>query len=169
MDYKIILQRKKEYKDVKKPQKEKLESSTIGELKIYKDNAEKPVFECFTVENGGPSTNVVGSDRRILPGIYHLRWTSASVSLPKDFRPRCITTLNPKDENHEKRRIHIHAGNYPQDTEGCILLNKLDNKNGTGSQSQLACSEFYKLVDSLGELGEKDKIINFELVINEIE
>lgn len=168
MKYKIVIQRKEEYKGVKKPLKEGAESSTIGELKIYRGSENKPVFECFTLENSGPSSNVVGSDKRILPGLYHLRWTSSSVTLPREYKPRCITTLNPQDDNHEKRRIHFHVGNYPQDTEGCILLCLIDNKNGTCSQSQLACFEFYRFIDKQGELDEKDKIINFELHVEEI-
>lgn len=168
MQYKIVIQRKEEYKEVKKPLKEGVESSTVGELKIYMGEGKEPIYECYTLENGGPSSNVVGSDKRILPGLYHLRWTSSSVTLPREFSPRCITTLNPEDSNHEKRRIHFHVGNYPQDTEGCILLCKLNNRNGTCSQSQLACFEFYRLLDKLGKLDEKDKIINFELLVEEI-
>lgn len=160
--YKIVLNRLKEYKDVKKPNKDKIENSTIGKLTVYNENCTEVLFSCYTVENGGPSTDIVNSDTRILPRVYKLEWTTSSVALPKDWKPKCITTVCPTDPKHKARRIHIHVGNYPQDTEGCILLNKTDNTNGTCSTSGIIVSEFYKLVEKLG-------IENFELEIKEIE
>ena len=157
--YKIVLQREKEYQNVKKPNKDKIEDSTIGTFKVF--DGDKEIFSCYSVENGGESSDVVGSDKRILPRVYTLEWTTSSVPLPKSWKPKAITTICPTDPKHKPRRIHIHVGNYPQDTEACILLTKVDNKNGTCSQSGLAVEEFYKLVDKLG-------IENFELEVREI-
>lgn len=170
--YTITLQRLKEYQNVKKPNKEKLEDSTIGSFSVYDNEKGEVVFECFTCENGGPSSDVVGSDKRILPRTYHLKWTESKVKLPDDFKPRCITTICPNDPAHEPRRIHIHIGNYPQDTEGCLLLNYNDNKNGTCGRSTDACRDFYAFVSKYGEVVSegKDKglITNFELIVKEI-
>ena len=69
----IVIQRKEEYDNVKKNDK-KAESSTIGELRVYDEKGEN-IFSCFTLENGGTSTHISGTDRRILAGVYYLRWT----------------------------------------------------------------------------------------------
>lgn len=55
--YKLIIQRLKEYSQVKgtgsakgKPD----EPSTIGEIRLLNDNGET-LFKCYSCENGGPS------------------------------------------------------------------------------------------------------------------
>lgn len=163
--FKIILQRKKEYESVQKPAKEgrkyKLESSTIGEL-IIQDESEKEIFKCVTCENGGPSTDTPNQDKRIIARTYKLYWTESSVALPKDFKPKCISLYTDELPSFKERRIHIHIGNYPQDTEGCVLLGYIDNKDGTTGQSKKAVSDFYKIVDT-------HNIQDFTLEIREIE
>ena len=76
----IVIQRKEEYENVKKNENDKkAEGSTIGELRVYNEKGEN-IFSCFTLENGGESTSESGTDRRILAGVYYLRWTSSSTN-----------------------------------------------------------------------------------------
>lgn len=159
--YKIELIRRREYQNVKRPDSnKKAESSTISTFEVFNDEGEL-VFSCFALENGGPSTDTPNRDKRIVPRKYKLYWTESSVVLPKEYRPKCISLYTDELKSFKGRRIHIHVGNYPQDTEGCILLNENDNGNGTCSQSRKAVKEFYDLVSKAG-------IENFELFIYDI-
>lgn len=156
--YKIELIRRKEYNAVKRPGSSKsAEDSTISTFEVF-DDAGKLVFSCFALENGGPSTDTANQDKRIIPRKYKLYWTESSVALPKEYKPKCISLYTDELSSFKGRRIHIHVGNYPQDTEGCILLNQFDNEDGTCSQSRKAVKEFYDLVARVG-------IENFELFV----
>lgn len=163
----ITLQRKKEYASVQKPPNAKTgrvyktEPSTIGELTIT-DESGANIFACVTCENGGPSTDTPNQDKRIVARTYQLYWTESSVSLPKEYKPKCISTYTDELASHKGRRIHIHIGNYPQDTEGCLLLGQVDNGNGTIGASTQAVKDFYDLVSKHG-------IENFRLEVKEIE
>lgn len=45
--------------------------------------------------------------------------------------------------------VRIHAGNTPEDTEGCILLGKND-RVGRVSNSGATCNKFYHLLNAAG-------------------
>lgn len=142
----IIVKRKKEYKQVKWQRKGvslKPENSTIGNVEVWKDG--KVVYKCFSCENGGESTDASGTDRRIVARQYGLYETNSTVSLPKEYKPRCISLYTDNLPSFKKRRIHIHVGNSPQDTEGCILFGETDNKNGTIGASTIAIKKIYDL------------------------
>lgn len=161
--YRCVLQRIKEFESVLKPNSQKkAEGSTIGEFKVYHTSSLKPVFECYCVENAGPSTDTPKQDKRIMPRTYSLYWTESSVTLPKEFKPRCISLYTNDLPSFKDRRIHIHIGNYPQDTEGCLLLcQHWNGRVGYASQSTQAVTEFYRLVAKQG-------IVNFVLEVREI-
>lgn len=175
MKYKILLQRKSEHKGIKKPNVERIEDSTIGELIVAEVNNQGvlgvPLFQCFTCENIGESTDTPNQDKRIMPRTYKLEWTDSAknASLAKNHpeyklangRNKAIwVTCDEVLPSFRNRRILIHVGNYPQDTEGCILLGKAQN-GGIVTQSIVACNEFFKLMEKIG-------LENVELEIKEI-
>lgn len=161
MTYQIILQRDKEYRDVKKLNK--VQDSTLGTLQVLEQGENgyfKPIYTCYTCENIGESTDTPNQDKRIMPRKYRLEWTDSArnASLAKQYpkykmpngRNKAIwLTCDEVLPSFRSRRILIHVGNYPQDTEGCILLGK-SRGNGTISQSILACNEFFELMEKIG-------------------
>lgn len=164
--YRVVIRRKKEYKDIQKPKTKKIEDSTVGELKIYNEKQEV-IFNCYTLENIGPSTDTPKQDKRIMPRSYSIEWTTTTVSIPKKYKINnekgkgLLLTCDNIMPNFRQRRILIHIGNYPQDTEGCILLGNKDNLNGTISQSTDAITTFYDIVADRG-------VDNFTIIIKDV-
>lgn len=177
----IVIQRKKEYKNVKKNDNDKnAETSTVGELRVYDEKGEN-IFSCFTLENKGESTSESGQDKRILAGVYYLRWTSSStnsgLAIKYDYWKKANHLEKIKDgtnkkniavwvmsdtiKNHNKRRILIHIGNSPQDTLGCILCGYINGNNGKIGNSTKAINDLFLLFEKYG-------IENFKLTIKEI-
>lgn len=153
MSVKAILQRRYEYSKIPQPDGS-VEDVTIGELFVENDNGEV-LFKCYTLENGGPSTDESGKDKRIMPRTYKLKWHSSSknkglaVKYPefknKDGRNKAIHLYTDELPSFEKRYILIHSGNYAKDTLGCILLGKTAGE-GAIYYSIDATANFYKFV-----------------------
>ena len=177
----IVIQRKEEYENVKKNENNKnAETSTVGNLSVYNEKGEN-IFSCFTLENGGESTSESGTDRRILAGVYYLRWTSSStnsgLAIKYDYwkkanhlekikdgtqgRNIAVWVMSDTIKNHNKRRILIHIGNSPQDTLGCILCGYINGNNGKIGNSTKAINDLFLLFEKYG-------IENFKLTIKEI-
>lgn len=91
-----------------------IDDGTIGELKIFGGNKDV-VFKCFTLEPAGDDEVRSGLDKRIPEGDYNMEWYNS----PR-FK-RALPRLYNKEVSKD-RCILIHNGNYPDDTEGCILL-----------------------------------------------
>lgn len=182
--YRLELRRLKEYENVKHSTNPKaiVESSTIGKARLLDDKGEI-LWEAFTCENGGPSVDTPKQDKRVVARKYQLRWSSSSVnggltrgypkwkadtelgkSLVKDGTtgPNIVLWMTCKDKpEFAKRRIHWHSGTCPQHTEGCILPAKIDNKNGTTSQSAVSVNSLFEKVLEVG-------VENIEVEIFEI-
>lgn len=161
----IIIKRRKEYPKVAWYRNDKLlkaEPSTIGDVSFIKNG--KEVYKCVCLENGGPSTDTPRQDKRIVAREYKLYETESTVSLPKEYtinngKKRCISLFTDELKSFKNRRIHIHIGNAPQDTEGCLLFGETDNKNGTISGSTNAIRKAYTLLFTEGLENCKLKII----------
>jgi len=69
--------------------------------------------EGFMLEPAGPSTTTPNQDKRIPEGQYNLEDYSSS-NYPDNFRVY-------SDDVPKSRRILIHKGNYPSNTEGCLM------------------------------------------------
>lgn len=92
-----------------------IEDGTIGKFELIEGN--EVVLKGYTLEPAGDDTTARGKDRRIPAGLYQTVW-HASPKFGKVL-PLLYNEKVPKD-----RFILIHAGNYPKDTEGCILLGR---------------------------------------------
>lgn len=161
--YKIKITRQVECASVKKPNSTApAEPSTLGRLEVIDtENKDKVLYTCYTCENGGPSTDASGKDKRITSRDYSLEWTdsarngSVARKYPKFKRgERNLAVWVTCDEvlpYFRNRRILIHAGNYPQDTLGCILLGKSKNTQaGWVSNSVEAVREFFEILEKIG-------------------
>lgn len=151
--YTIVLQRLGQVKSVEKPGITRREPATFGLLTILaKDlNVWDPIFSCVTIENGGRSSTIANKDYRIMPGEYNLYLDTTAVPLPIPYRDMKQGVLlgSKYDPAFKNRRIFIHAGNYPQDTEGCILLQStydFQKNQGFGAGSMRACQSFYEFI-----------------------
>lgn len=174
--YTLNLTRIKEYEKVagsgRNASKPK-ESSTISRVTLYdNDKPKELLFSCFCCENGGESTDTPKQDKRIIARKYKLEWTysARNASLAKKYpefynkdktRHKAIWLKTPELESFANRRILIHIGNCPQDTEGCLLFGYGDNKKGQINNSTQCIYDFFKLVEKIG-------IENITLNINEI-
>lgn len=93
---------------------------TIGKFKL-EDNGQI-LLEGYSLEPKGADTTEPNRDRRVPQGLYHVSWHQ-SVKFKRTL-PLLYNEVVPK-----KRYILIHAGNFPKDTDGCILLgNRCDEK-----------------------------------------
>lgn len=167
--YTLLLQRISEHKNVQKPNVERVEDSTLSEVTLSNEEGET-LFKCYCCENIGPSTDTPQQDKRIMPRTYQLEWTDSSKNggLAKHYpeyklpngRNRAIWIKTKELESFANRRILIHTGNYPQDTEGCLLFGYTKGE-GTVGRSTDAIKDFFKKAEELG-------ISNIELVVKEI-
>lgn len=155
----LELTRIAEYKNVK-DLKGRTEDSTIGTL-ILKDG-DKVLFKGFSCENIGPSTDESGKDRRIVGGKYSLEWANSTKNGNKKLgRWQNKVLWVKRDEAFNKRLIRIHVGNFPTDTEGCILPGLSENKKGAVNSSVNAVIELFNAIDKVG-------VENVEFIIKDL-
>lgn len=111
---------------------------TMGELRIDKFN-----FSCYCLERPGPDTTTPNLRKRIPIGIYNVK--------------KHITRLNGKlgwvfvlfNENvPASRYILIHIGNFPKNTDGCILLGTSKGNNSVHNSTS-AIKQFYGLFENI--------------------
>lgn len=86
---------------------------TIGEFALV--DQYRILMQGNTLEAAGPDTIEPNKDRRIPKGEYKVIWHDSPRM--KERLPLLYNELVPKS-----RAILIHRGNFPKDTEGCILL-----------------------------------------------
>lgn len=181
--YELLVQRVSEHKNIKKPNSERIEDSTLSNVTLTNKETNEVMFKCFCCENIGPSTDESKKDKRIVARTYQLRWTSSSKngSLVKKYPEWSAQSENGKAlvkdgtqganiaihvvtnelPSFAARRILIHVGNYPQDTEGCLLLG-YSKGEGTVSNSIECCKDFMKVCASID-------LSQVSLVVKEIE
>lgn len=164
----LILQRISEHDNVIKPKFSRKESSTLGILELRDESG--VIWSGFSCENGGPSTDESKKDLRIMPGEYSLEWCASSKNgllakrypewKNKDGSNVAIWVKRKTDKKFNDRLIRIHTGNYPHDTEGCILPGKT-GANGIVGDSVTATNELFVLLKKYG-------LKNVKLIIKEI-
>ena len=170
--YIITVQRQKIIQNVKKPNSSKpAYPACIGTLTITDTETNQNIFTCKTLESGLDASDTAGQRARIMPRSYYIDWTwsARNETLGKTYteyrkgtQNKAVWVKSSILSNFASRRILIHIGNYPQDTDGCILLGESANMQaGTITQSTQAIVRFFRLLEAKG-------ISNFELVIKAI-
>ena len=111
--------------------------STVGTLSIPSHN-----FDGFVLERPGPDTTTRNMRKRVPTGVYRVKWhkTTLNRSLGKAF-----VLFN--DDVLADRYILIHIGNYPKDTDGCILLGSSKGEDFVGNSTNTVFA-FYKLFEN---------------------
>lgn len=106
-----------------------IHDGTLGRFTLM--DGKKELLKGFSLEPAGKDEVRRGLDRRVPVGVYDVAWHNS----PK-FK-RLLPLLH--NENVPKNRyILIHHGNFPKDTEGCILLGgSFDNKGVYNSKDML--------------------------------
>lgn len=90
------------------------ENSTISKYYIPGTN-----ISGFMLERPGPDTTEANLRKRIPEGHYHMKWHYSHIPSVKPYNPV------PLIYNHHvsmTRHILIHNGNYPRNTDGCLLI-----------------------------------------------
>lgn len=151
LPYLIHIRRLHQVPRVSKPGNPKVEAATIGILRFLKIEGFQaiPQYTCITIENGGDSSPLPNRDKRIMPGEYYLGLQDTSVPLPREHQNKGLMLTSPMYPDFSSRRIFLHAGNYPQDTQGCILLQShydFTQDPGYGGGSMRATCALYNLV-----------------------
>lgn len=150
MLYCLKVKRESEHKGIL--YKNKKEDSTLGSV-VLEDVNGKELWKGYSLENIGPSTDTPNQDRRIVAREYQLEWTATtknSNSKLGKFRNKALLVTCKELPSFRHRRILIHTGNYPQDTEGCILLGKgVDKKQGIILKSVDAINELFAILEKL--------------------
>ena len=98
-----------------------IKDGTLGKFELLFND--KIFLKGYTLEPAGPDTTARGKDRRMPEGIYDVFWHHSARF--NRVLPVLYNEKVPKD-----RCILIHAGNYPKDTEGCILLGSTFSDEG---------------------------------------
>ncbi len=88
--------------------------STIAELSI-----EGTDFIGYTLEPSGPDTITANQNKRIPEGIYQMNWYNAVKPSLSKYNP---LPLIHNDQVAASRLILFHNGNYPRNTDGCLLV-----------------------------------------------
>lgn len=103
---------------------------TIGEFALV--DQYRILMQGNTLEAAGPDTVEPNKDRRIPVGEYNIQWHDSPRF--RERLPLLYNELVPKS-----RAILIHRGNFPKDTEGCILLgNGYDDKGVYNSRDTVS-------------------------------
>ncbi|MBR0564798.1 hypothetical protein J5J83_01545 [Azoarcus sp. L1K30] len=90
--------------------------STISEYSV--DGGD---LKGFILERPGPDSSTPNLRLRIPEGTYQMRWHDSSLSgvAPYNPVPHLFNAVVP-----QSRYILMHNGNYPENTDGCLLVGK---------------------------------------------
>ncbi|WP_072133278.1 DUF5675 family protein [Winslowiella iniecta] len=88
--------------------------STISRYEMPSSN-----ISGFILERPGPDTTEVNLRLRIPEGFYRLKWHNSNIRSVRPFNP---VPLIYNENVSISRFILIHNGNYPVNTDGCLLI-----------------------------------------------
>ncbi|MCG8709079.1 hypothetical protein JHU04_002310 [Brenneria sp. 4F2] len=83
----------------------------------------------YILERPGPDTTVSGLRQRIPEGSYKIKWHNSNIPSVKPYNP---VPLLYNANVPQSRYILIHNGNYPRNTDGCLLIGSTKGNDFVG-------------------------------------
>ncbi|EPR9025269.1 DUF5675 family protein [Cronobacter dublinensis] len=83
----------------------------------------------YILERPGPDTTASGQIKRIPEESYKIKWHSSNIASVKSNNP---VPLLYNASVPQSRYILIHNGNYPRNTDGCLLIGSTKGKDFVG-------------------------------------
>jgi len=108
----------------------------------------------YILERPGPDTRESGLRKRIPEGSYRLQWHNSNIPTVQSHNP---VPLLYNSSVPVSRYILIHNGNYPDNTDGCLLIGASKGDNFVGN----SVTKLNELKDFLTQEG----IENFTVTI----
>ncbi|MEE2001995.1 DUF5675 family protein [Alkalimonas sp. MEB108] len=132
------------------------DNSTISRLIIADARpGSGEIAQGYILERPGPDTTQSGLRLRIPEGRYQLQWQTRT-NLP-GVRPHLPVPWLSNGQVPSSRYIYIHNGNYPRNTDGCLLIGRSRDIDMVGSS-----------VDALNRLKTYLQRVGIDKVIVEI-
>jgi peptidoglycan hydrolase-like protein with peptidoglycan-binding domain len=104
--------------------------STISEFTVPFPQGQE-IAKGFFLERPGPDTKQPGLRKRIPEGTFNLKWqTQTNLAGVRPYLP--VPWLYNEDVP-ATRMIYIHNGNYPRNTDGCLLVGTTRTKDFVGA------------------------------------
>lgn len=125
------------------------DSSTISTY-----NISNSTITGYILERPGPDTTVSGLKKRIPEGSYNLQWHNSNIPGVSAYNP---VPLLFNASVPASRYILIHNGNYPDNTDGCLLVGATKGVNFVGN----SVTKLKELKDFINQNG----INNFSVTI----
>lgn len=125
-------------------------SATVSTLSV--DNG---TLRGYVLERPGPDTTQSGLRLRIPEGSYRLQWHNSNIDSVKRYNPVPLLYNNVVPQG---RYILIHNGNYPRDTDGCLLVGQTRGTDFVG--------ESVAMLRKLTEFLQRGGIETIQLSIN---
>ncbi len=86
----------------------------------------------YILERPGPDTTTSGLRKRIPEGNYKIKWHSSNINSVKSYNP---VPLLYNAAVPQSRYILIHNGNYPRNTDGCLLIGSTRGQDFVGGSA----------------------------------
>ena len=139
----------------------KKETYTIGRLSIVEDNENSSGTARYFCDTLEPTWRDYANGAHKIKGrsaIPEGRYTVVLSYSPK-FKTRLPLLIGSPDFNRKWQGVRIHAGNTPQDTEGCLLVGR--NK----IKGQLVDSRIYlrRLIQKISEAQQRGEAVQIKI------
>lgn len=83
----------------------------------------------YMLERPGPDTSTSGLRKRIPEGSYKIKWHNSNIPSVRRYNP---VPLLYNAVVPQSRYILIHNGNFPSNTDGCLLIGSTKGNNSVG-------------------------------------
>jgi len=130
---------------IKVVRKWETQNSTISEF-LIPDGHPSEINRGYILERPGPDTTESGLRKRIPEGTYNLKWQTRTNLA--GVRPHLPVPWIYNQDVSDSRHIYIHNGNYPRNTDGCLLIGRSRSEDmvGISVQALTRLKKYFKRV-----------------------